>query len=201
MTNRICIFGDSIAWGAYDLEEGGWATRLHQSLSSLEHNFEIYNLGISGDNTNWLLKRFEIECKARDPQTILIAIGVNDSSYSDANDEVPVLLEQFEENIEKLIEIAKKFTDKIILISITPVDETKTIPIPWLPTLFHTNENVKKYNDKLEIITNKNGVHYCDITGLLNTEDLEDGLHPNAKGHEKIFKKIKEFFAEEKIIL
>jgi len=35
---------------------------------------------------------------------------------------------------------------------------------------------------------------------LLNDEDLNDGLHPNADGHEKMFNRVKDFLIENKII-
>ena len=61
MEKIINIFGDSIAWGAYD-EMGGWANRLKQYFSEDKENYiEVYNLGVSGDNSEKLLKRFFVE--------------------------------------------------------------------------------------------------------------------------------------------
>jgi len=34
----------------------------------------------------------------------------------------------------------------------------------------------------------------------LEFSDLEDGLHPNAKGHEKMFQRIRDFLVENKVI-
>ena len=48
----ICIFGDSITWGAYDPEQGGWATRLRNYFEKQDNDVDVYNLGISGDNIN-----------------------------------------------------------------------------------------------------------------------------------------------------
>ena len=44
-------------------------------------------------------------------------------------------------------------------------------------------------------------INWCPScqTGLAN-EDLEDGLHPNASGHEKIFIKVRDFLAKHKWI-
>ena len=60
----ICIFGDSVTWGAYDPEQGGWATRLRNYFEAQENNIDVYNLGISGDATADLLKRIEVEAKS-----------------------------------------------------------------------------------------------------------------------------------------
>ena len=84
---QILIFGDSITWGAWD-EEGGWAQRFKKEIDkkAITANFtsyhSVYNLGISGDNTNDLLERFESETQRRldegEEAIILFAIGIND---------------------------------------------------------------------------------------------------------------------------
>ena len=40
---------------------------------------------------------------------------------------------------------------------------------------------------------------FLDIPDLANDE-FEDGLHPNAKGHKKIFEVVKDFLIQQKII-
>jgi lysophospholipase L1-like esterase len=46
----------------------------------------------------------------------------------------------------------------------------------------------------------KENLYFIDMFDLLKKNDLEDGLHPNAKGHEKIFEKVKDYLIENKII-
>jgi len=62
---NILIFGDSITWGAYDPEQGGWATRLRNYFEAKNHDVDVYNLGISDDITSGLLNRVEAEVKSR----------------------------------------------------------------------------------------------------------------------------------------
>ena len=88
---KILIFGDSIAHGAWDTEKGGWVQRIksfldEETLSESENEHTIYNLGVSGNNTEDLLERFEFETKQRlkedDEELMFIfAIGVNDSQF------------------------------------------------------------------------------------------------------------------------
>lgn len=109
-------------------------------------------------------------------------------------------IEKFKNNLQELINQAKEFTGQIIFVGLTKVDESKTMPTPWNTTKFYDEENVKLYNAKIKVVCDKNNLQFIDVLGLLNRSDLEDGLHPNPKGHEKIFLKIKDFLISNKIM-
>ena len=189
---NICIFGDSITWGAVDHDKGGWAERLKTYFMERQEGVNLYNLGVSGDNTDDLLKRFDVEASAREAALIVFAIGINDSQYIKTTDNPRVSLEKFENNIFELVKQAKKFTNKILFVSPTRVDESKTMPIPWDTVKYYDNENIKKYSDLLKKFCNEERLTYVDIQNLLDTEDLYDGLHPFPQGHQKIFEIMKE---------
>ncbi|MFH1611889.1 MAG: GDSL-type esterase/lipase family protein, partial [bacterium] len=117
----ICIFGDSITWGAYDPENGGWANLLRNDLESKD--IHVYNCGVSGDNTDDLLKRFKVESEAREPDAVMFAIGINDSQYTGERQNSRVPKEKFISNLEKLISQTKETTDKIIFVGLNHVEE------------------------------------------------------------------------------
>src|SRR3972149_1795612 len=79
----ICVFGDSVAWGAWDLEKGGWVSRLWFDTAKREGDdyVEIYNCSISGGTTNTILERFENEAKIRNADALIFQTGGNDTSY------------------------------------------------------------------------------------------------------------------------
>jgi len=192
--SRICIFGDSIAWGSYESEGGGWADRLKNYYVASDKDVQVYNLGISGDHTGRLLKRLEVEIKARVPDIIIFAIGIRDSQFvhSESNNRIPV--DKFRSNLIKLLQIAQKQTDKIIFVGLTDIDETKTDPIPWnLDESFRT-KYICQYEKIIESFCNKKDVPIIKLTGLIKKEDLyDDGLHPNTSGHIKIFEKVRDY--------
>jgi len=97
MEKTINIFGSSIAWGACDNELGGWTNRLRLELEKEKHRyFEVYNLGISGEASDNLLKRFSIENEVREPNIMMIETGINDSQYIKSADSRRIPLEIFE---------------------------------------------------------------------------------------------------------
>jgi len=111
---------------------------------------------------------------------------------------------KFKESIQKLINIAKNFTSKIIFVGLTPVNETKTTPIPWNPDKIYKNENIRRNDDVIKSVCEKNNIHFIEIFDKWIKSDyknlLEDGLHPNSEGHKKIFETIKDFLIQNKII-
>ncbi len=206
--STICVFGDSITWGAVDIEEGGWVERLKIYMWGKRDDIDVYNLGISGEKTPDLLERFESEVKARikeaEEKIIIFAIGINDSYFVHSKNDNITKFDDFKKNIEKLIILAKKFSSKIIFIGLTSVDETKTTPIPWDTDKSYKNEYVQKYNDIISSICGDKNILFVEILDdWLKTDYqtlLDDGLHPNSAGHKKIFEVVKDFLVQNKII-
>jgi len=202
MEKTICIFGDSITWGAFDPKKGGWVSRLKSYFEINEdYNVEVYNQGVSGDDTDSLLARFKTECIARKPQIIIFAIGINDSQYMITKDNPQVSLKKFQNNLIKLINQAKNFSSKIVFIGITKVEESKTMPVFWSSERFYDNNNIFKYNLIIKNLTKKLNLPFMDLFDLLSINDFEDGIHPNSNGHKKIFLKVKDYLLDKKIIL
>ncbi|MBU3904731.1 MAG: hypothetical protein KJ906_01110 [Nanoarchaeota archaeon] len=206
---KIIVFGDSVAYGAWDLE-GGWVQRLRKFLDKkvLDSNYDffclLYNCGISGDTTEDLLRRFEFETNIRGAGLIVFEIGINDSVHLLKENKNWVDIKIFENNLKKLIKISQNFTSKIIFVSLTPVDESKVTPIPWDKDKYYTNENIKKYNDIIKNTCKENNIYFIETFDSFMKNDykklLEDGLHPNTKGHEMIFNTVKDFLIKNKII-
>ena len=178
---NILVFGDSITYGAWDKEKGGWVNRLRLALENDYSNnyYTIFNLGISGDVTENIKDRFDNECKIRfnknDNTIIIFSIGINDTQ--NVKDEDRVSLETFRNNIITLINSAKKYTDNILFIGLTKVDESKVTPLPW--------------DKELKNICLESNVDYLYIYDLLEGDELFDDLHPNNVGHQKNCDKVK----------
>ncbi len=201
MEKSICIFGDSTAWGAWDLEKGGWVNRLwfHVGKRSTDEDYiEVYNCSISGGTTDTILERFESEAKIRNATTLIFQTGGNDASYQATPDNFLVPVEKFKQNIEEIIKRARKITDSIIFTDLKNCDESKTMPVPWID-ICYKNENIKKYSKIMEEICRKLDVLFLDVPDLANSE-FEDGLHPNVAGHKKIFEVVRDFLIQQRLI-
>ena len=200
MSKIICVFGDSITEGHCDYEEGGWVNRLKKYLKS-EGGVSVYNFGVSGDTTDGLLKRFDAEAEASNPEIIIFAIGINDSAHIASKNENYVPVKKFAENLAALSRKANAFTDKAVFVGITKVDEDKTAAISRDTDVSYRNKDIQGYDGAIKDFCEKNNLPFIEMYDLLDKEDLEDGLHPNSAGHEKMFQRVKDFLIENKIIV
>ncbi len=205
---KFLVFGDSIAYGSWD-EEGGWVQRLRKFIEKkYPEEHLIYNMSVSADTTDSLLKRFESESnhrfegKRKERFVFMFQIGANDSASLFKEDWVKP--EKFEKNITQIIKLAKNYSKEIIFIGLNPVDENKTQPVPWDKRVVYKNENIKKYEDIIKEACTDESVIFIGIFNVFLKSDykrlLQDGLHPNSEGHQKIFEVVKDFLIKNKII-
>ena len=149
--NIILIFGDSIVVGRGIAKDKSWASRIAQHFDvKNKWNTIVYNLGIPGESTSELLKRFTLECETRiqqhslrDSVIIVIAEGINDSKGVGFPQSPKTSLKDSRQNTCKLIRSAKKYTERLIFVGLTPIDENKTTTIDGN---YFLNSSIKSYN-------------------------------------------------------
>ena len=206
----ILCFGDSLTFGVGETPAKGWCGRLKDYFEPKGDYNAVYNLGVPGHNSLDLVKRFDAEAVGRirikrdsDKYLILIAIGTNDCKWDGMPEEnnPRTTEEEFEKNIQELINKSKNYNAKLAFIGLPPIDESRTLPFE--DTSFK-NERVKLFNDIIKEGCNKNEVFFLDIYDLILKEDypkiLKDGLHPNSRGYDLIYEKIKEFLEKTKLL-
>ncbi len=140
--------------------------------------------------------------KEDDEMIFIFAIGINDSQFIHSLNSPKISVVKFQDNFQKFINFAQKFSQKIIFVGLTSVDEAKTIP--WDIDKSYKNEHIKRYNQIIKQICEENKIHFIklfDKFSKINYKKLlKDGLHPNSEGHQKIFEIVRDFLEEKKII-
>lgn len=201
---NILIFGDSIAAGRKVKKESSWAGRLTEFFDEKDKDFTlVHNLSVPGHSTTEVVERFHIEAKARcekvypdDHCSIIFAAGINDIKSIGSKNNLSTDKKEFKSNLKTLIKNSKKYTDHIAFIGLTPVNEQKAAPIG---DTYFLNKNIKKYNKIIKDVCKENDIKFLEISRRwLETNYLrllaDDGVHPNKKGHQKIFEATKKFF-------
>jgi len=198
---QIFIFGDSIAYGAWD-SKGGWAGRLRSHLDQKEpKKHYVYNLSIPTDETSdEVLTRIDNELGVRQgskkENVILIAIGVNDSEVMLEKNEQKTPVDKFKSNISEMINVSKNYAGKIILVGVLPFNQDVLDPIPWVPQRAYRKDKAEEYDKNIKQLCEENSVHYIYMYDLDIIDTLDDGIHPNDDGHALIFKRIKRYLEE-----
>ena len=204
MSKMICIFGDSITRGAFDLERAGWASRLSMFLWEYNYNKTgIYYKGpdidifaVDGDIITEVLNRFDFEFKTIEKwgiANIFFAIGINDSGFE--NGEKRNNKKDFKISLERLIDkgLKKVGAKNIYFVGLTNIDSN------IVGTKF-TAKRIAEFDKIIQEVAIEKGCRFIPIQGLLGIKDLSDGLHPNSDGHKKMFERIKDFLIKNKII-
>jgi len=206
----ILCFGDSITFGRGEIPNKSWSGRLKDYFEVKGSHNGVYNLGVPGQTSTDLLKRFDSEAEGRirikrpsDKYLILIAIGTNDCKFDGKpEDNNPRTTDdQFRKNIKELITKAKSYRAKLAFIGLPPVDKSRTLP--YEETWFKP-ERVKLFNDIVKELCEENNVLFFDIFDVMSKEDfpklLDDGLHPNSDGYDFMFEAIKGFLEKNQLI-
>lgn len=161
------------------------------------------NRGIGGNTTEALLYRLE-EVISQAPKNIILMIGVNDISRGVEETET---VDNYREILDRL-QNSLPYT-KIYTISVLPVrdsyDERRfAINMAYWMTFvrpFDINPSIVSLNQKIEALSEKNGVKYLDfynyfllgdIGNDLNPELAIDNVHLNDKGYKLLSKLLKE---------
>ena len=199
--STFIVFGDSIAYGAWD-SEGGWVQRLRRFLDSADSGDIVYNLGISGDTAGGVLERMNAEAAGRIDSEystlIIVAVGINDSYL--LNGEPHVEESVFEQNLKGIIETAKSLGSDVAFLGLMPVDESATCPTQWNHSVSYYNNRIEEYDAIIRNLCEETGTPFIPLFDEWMEKDyskfLEDGVHPNSEGHERIFEKVSSFLAE-----
>lgn len=200
---RVLVFGASITQGFYDTR-GGWVARLWEHYVKLlldgGRDITVFNLGISGNGSDRLLKRFQNETEARkfpgEDFAFVFSIGTNNSWVRADGGQVSTP-EKFDNDIRAIIAKAREYSDKIMFVGIAPCDEARARPVPWNEDIFFSNERLKTFDKSLMKVCEEEGVKYVPVFSALKEkldggEDIyEDGLHPNDAGHQLIFELVR----------
>jgi lysophospholipase L1-like esterase len=192
---RVLVFGDSITQGFWDTS-GGWVQRIRTvyDKETIKTDYDlptIFNLGISGNSSRDIVERFEAETKARcqdEELGFIFAVGLNDSrTKSGINFSEP---EEYKSNLEKLLVMASRYSNKIVFVGLTPCVEERSNPVSWSDTGY-TNDRIRMFNQVLEDFCHDNALEFIDTLtpfteAEAKTELLPDSLHPNNEGHRLI---------------
>lgn len=166
----IIFLGDSLTEGYGVTKEEAYPALIQAKLEKLyPKKYRVINGGISGSTTASGPSRMRWFFKAH-PYVIVLALGANDGLRG-------IKVSESEKNLSQVIKMAQDKKIKIILCEM------------HLPTNYG-KEYRKQFNDMFKKIHKKYKVPLIPFmlegVGGIKKMNIEDGIHPNAKGHQKV---------------
>lgn len=159
---RVVFMGDSIT--------EGW------KLESSFPGRPFINRGISGQTTPQMLVRFRQDVVALQPKAVVILAGTNDL----AGNTGPMTLEQTENNLASMAEIATANHIRVVLCSVTPAVDFKWYPgLEPARKIVALNRWIKSYAAQKHYAYADYYSALADSRGGLPPNLSADGVHPN----------------------
>jgi lysophospholipase L1-like esterase len=165
---RVVFFGNSIT--------EGWA----RHFATMFPGRPYVGRGIGGQTTAQMLLRFRQDVVALKPAAVVILAGTNDI----AGNTGPATLEEIEDNLAAMTELAQANGIKVLLGAILPVYD-----YPWKPGLQPAGKIVA-VNRWLKDYAAQRGATFVDYhsafadeRGGMRPEHAADGVHPTDAGY------------------
>ena len=167
--NRVVFMGDSITEGwHFEGPDGAFPGKPY------------LNRGISGQTTPQMLVRFRQDVIALQPKVVVILAGINDI----AGNTGPMTLEQSEDNLASMAELAAAHHIRVVICSVTPAFD-----FPWRPGMTPASK-VVALNAWIKAYAAEHGHVYVDYhTAMKDSRDglpaalSQDGVHPLPAGY------------------
>lgn len=164
--DRVVFMGDSIT--------EGW--KLDTSFPGKPY----VNRGISGQTSPQMLVRFRQDVINLQPKVVVILAGTNDL----AGNTGPMTLEQTEDNLASMADLATANQIRVVLCSVTPA-----VDFPWYRGL-EPAPKIARLNAWIRDYAAKKGYVYVDYYSALKDSEgglppnlSHDGVHPNPAGY------------------
>lgn len=118
---------------------------------------------------------------------IVLMFGTNDGRVR--NGEVEVSLEEFTANYRKVINTAREYTDKVLIVGLPPAGESELD----FKDMQYSDATIAQYETQIKTIVSDEGLPFVDVRPLFQDNGLfcADMLHPNDEGHEIIYEAVK----------
>ncbi len=165
---RIAALGDSITEGYMCYPQDSWVSIVERVLG-----IKIHNLGVSGDLTRNMRRRFRHQVLPLAPSHCIILGGTNDA-FCD------ISLDDYSENIEIMVEYCEN--NGIVPILGIP---TPTLSYPEEFVLQEYRGWLQEYAEAKNIVSINFYSSLADVEGMIAKEEyLLDEVHPNIEGYQ-----------------
>lgn len=194
------MVGDSIATGTGDQRALGWPGRIAAVALAGGADLTIYDLGVRGDTSVDVARRWRAETDARLPRLfpggIVFQYGLNDCTvrtYEDGRTERRVEAEVTLATTRTMLTEAHGL-QPTLFIGPAPIDDARPGP-QLVPGVVQTtaNDDIRALDVQLGSVARDSGVAYLSVFDSLAADErwvratrAGDGIHPTDEGYEAL---------------
>lgn len=184
---KIIFFGDSIT--QQGVQPGGYVDLIKKALTP--GKYEVIGAGIGGNKIYDLYLRLEDDVLNKNPDVVVIYIGVNDVWHKQTS-HTGTDLDKFEKFYQALITKIRAGGAKVVLCTPAVIGEKKN-------GANEMDSELDKFSETVRQLAAKNKLPLVDLRKLFTTYDLEhntgdvskgvltvDGVHLNAAGNKTV---------------
>lgn len=202
---KVIAIGDSVIYGYGDSEGGGWVERLRRGWLDPEQPGPIfYNLGVRGDGVQQVARRLEQEfrdrgeLRRRQPDVIVLSVGMNDSARTGRPAGRAVTDEAtFEQRLRELLAQSRRLCP-VFFVGMVPVNEAA---MPFAEVLYFSWADQARYNALTRAACAAQRIPYLDIFQQWTAQGevwcsqrlCRDGLHPNVLGYQTLLQTVQDW--------
>ncbi len=179
---RICFIGESFINGTGDSTHLGWTGRLCVALSQQSYQVTYYNLGIRGETSTELSRRWQSEAERRlrvgYDSRIVFSFGTNDTTVE--NNKLRVEFADSLRNARQILSDAK-CRYPVLMVSPPPTADPETC------------RRVQELSEGFAAICRELEIPYLDVFAPLLSSAVwmtevkaGDGSHPDAAGYTEL---------------
>ena len=181
--DRVLFYGDSVTDADRSKPTGqgiavfnpwgyGYVSKIAAFMGGIypELNIHFINKGTSGEQTRHLVRRFDTDVRAENPDVISIMIGANDiwRQFDESDNPAEhVLIDEYTENMKKLIDMSLEVTDRVIIMSPFMIESCKEDAML---------QKIYAYTEVCERLAKEKGVIF--INTMSGIEELLKSHHP-----------------------
>lgn len=214
MSQIVCI-GASTLYGIGG-SRGGWPDLLKLHLHEqqfadgrFEPKHQVFNYGISGATIAQIAERLTIELtstrKSGRHTLAILHLGANDALASPGPTDYITTLPDYQQRVSALIRQAKDLSDDLLVLGVTPMDESKTTPYHSDPTgvtaatkpgVYFTNDRIHALERCQQQVCAELNITFLPLfdaatkLGWVQNYLAADGCHPNDAGHDWLFDQV-----------
>ncbi len=203
---QIFTLGSSSVYGVGS-EVGGWGDILKQLIhhkmygsNGIGEQFEVFNFAKSGATVEFVTRTFPEQLKnySRGGKIITaIYVGGNNAKAEGTPDNFVSTIEDFSEEISKLLDFLKDKSNHVIAVGSGYYDESKTNPKPSPlagRNSYFKNTRKRMFEAQFKKLAEDRSIPFVEV-GVTEAEWKEkyiydDGLHPNQSGYRLIAEKV-----------